>query len=203
MDEPRPWGTGRYWIYLYDERTGKLSPEPVASGQNQWQQTWGYIACLCLAQGQSAYRLNCMYLEYFNVTSPTDVVSVPSFLTSAGIEYYEGLASVPNRDYLRVPILATPQITPGAGFLFPSGQGNQVVLFAQSSGTVGMTGKPFSSANNSKLCGLAVVAAPVLADATQDIIFARTYLPTSPTNTQIVKGANTQLAVQYPLVFGV
>lgn len=190
-------GRGLCSLYRVDDLTGAWSDQPVAVGENSWMDTWGFLASQCLS-GIAGYALAGMYFEYQNVTNPTDPVSIPSFNLSDDRSYYETLASNPTRDYLRVPLINTPTLGVAPGFTFPVGQGNQITLYALASGTVGMTGKPFSAAVNSKVCGVAVVAMPVPADRTQDVLFSRFYYSTQ--NQQLVT-IGSQFSAAYQLQF--
>jgi hypothetical protein len=78
-------------------------------------------------------------------------------------------------------------------------QVGMLTFFALSSGATGVHGKTFSSGANSKICGFALVAMPVFADATLDVIAARTYLAEE---NQQVKDASAQAGVTWELIFG-
>ncbi len=152
---------------------------------------WAAAVTRLLATGDSRYRIAGMYLEYKNVADPGDVVTPPSFSRAGGISYYNALSGSADVDYLRVPLTAATTASNDRE-LFPDG--NAITYFAQSQGVVGVHGKAFSDANNSKIYGGALVAVPDLADRTQDIVFSRFYLPT---NEQQVKLATSNIGLEW------
>ena len=77
--------------------------------------------------------------------------------------------------------------------------GNLLTFLAQSSGSTGVNGTTFSAAQNSKVSGAALVAAPVFADSTQDIVFSRTYF--DPTSNQVLKQASSQIGLSWEVPF--
>lgn len=169
--------------------------EPLTDWQhNDVLYDWAAIGARLLTQGLSGYRIGGLYLEYKNVASPSDTVAPPAFDRSGGIGYYNALASSPNIDYLRVPLVAASFDSSDA-IKFPNG--NRCSFFAMSQGTVGVHGKAFSDVNNSKVYGGALVAIPSLADATQDIVFSRFYLSSGE---QQVKLPTSQLGLSWQLV---
>lgn len=196
-----PQYSGTVHLHTVDELTGRESIEPVAVVANSWMYTWGFITAKCLCQQNASYTLNCVYFEYQNVANPTNVVAIPSFSLKDDRSYFENLASSPDRDYLRVPVRTLSDIDIAAGYeaFFAAGQGNQAWVYAQTEGAVGMTGKPFNDSVNSKIYGVTLVAAPVFADRTQDVLFARSYFTGGQ---QQVKAPNGQFSIRYPLVFG-
>lgn len=159
--------------------------------------TWGYVAAKCVGQGDATFKVAAAYLEYENVTNPSDAVSVPSYGRADGLSYYDGLGA--NRDFLRVALAGTPSIdvSPGYESYFTTG-GNRVTFDLQSSGTAGVLGRPFSDANNSKACGVALVATPSPADRTQDVILARGYFDVAD---QPLKLAGSQIGVRWKVSF--
>ncbi len=187
-------------LYGVDEASGLWLPELLAEQENAWMYTWGYLACKAIGQRDASYGINCMYIEYANVASPGDPVSIPSFNRQDSRSYYEGLGA--GRDYLRIPLRSTPFIdaAPGYESYFPDpGTGNRLTVSAQSSGTQGTLGRPFSDTVNSKVAGVALVAAPSLSDRTKDVLFSRFYYSTDK---QKVKSAGQQFGIQYGLTFG-
>lgn len=186
-------------LYRVDE-AGVREPAPCAVAWNSWMDTWGYLACKGLGQGDMGYAINAAYVEYANVANPADAAAIPSFLTSDGRSYFDGLAATPDRDYLRIPLRVTPAIGVAPGFeaSFGPGQGNVLTVYGQTAGTVGANGKPFSAAANSKVCGVALVAAPVLADRTRDVLFSRGYYAAPK---QQLKAPNGQFGFEYDLTF--
>lgn len=176
---------------------GLLIPGPCA--QNLRLYSWGTIAAQCIGLGKPEYRVSGMYIEYENTTDP---VTVPAYGRESGLDYYANLDSVPNRDYLRVPLLQDPKVDIAANYddYFASAAlGNQITCVAQSAGTEGVHGKPWSAAANSKIIGLALVAMPVFEDPTRDIIFARAYYSTDK---QMPKQASGQVLVTHQARFG-
>lgn len=156
--------------------------------------SWGAIVGRLLARQGVQYGLGTLYLEFENTASPGDDVIPPAFDRSvaSGLAYYEGLLTSPDRDYLRVPVTAST-LSSSDETLFPDG--NLLSIFAISQGTVGTHGKPFSDANNSKVFGGALVASPVLADSTQDIVFSRFYF--EDPDDQIPKLAAGQIGLDW------
>lgn len=137
---------------------------------------WAGIYSKLLTEGNVNFKIGGMYLEYENVADPDDPVSVPTFDRSGGLSYYQSLASSPTRDFLRVALTAATRSSTDP-VKFPDG--NLATFFAQSQGVVGTHGKAFSDAVNSKIFGGALVAFPDVADAVQDIVHSRFYLPVS------------------------
>ena len=144
-----------------------------------------------LLQGNLQYAIAGMYLEFQNVTDTSVPVTTPTYTRADGLAYYQGLATSSNTDYLRVPLLATSLSAFGA-----LRGNNQIACIAQSAGTVGINGKPFSHSANSVLYGIAAVSMPNRDDPTQDYVFSRAYLPASA---QRLKLDNSQLAVSWEL----
>lgn len=154
--------------------------------------TWGEIVCRLL-EGDPAFKINAMYLEYENQADPDVPVTAPSFDRDEGIEYYASLAGDPLRDFLRVPLLANPARGVTAG-LEAAVAFNQLTFAAQSEGSIGVHGKEFSDAVNSKVFGVALVAAPVWGDRTRDLIFGRSYYASTK---QIPKRASSQVVASW------
>lgn len=190
---------GRYSIFLVDPETGERFKRFEAD--NDFMVSWGYAACQLFGYGNPNYRINAVYLEFKNVASPGQLVTVPSFSDTDGLSYYQGLTG--GSDYLRVPLQINPQIAvaPGYNNYFEPGQGNQLNIYCQSTGSVGVNGTPFSSSANSTIYGVATVACPVLSDPTQDVLISRGYFPTSPTNQQLLKPTNMQIGVGWEMQF--
>lgn len=166
--------------------------------------SWGYAAAQALGNGGQQYRIRKLYIEFENVVSSGDAVSVPTVTADdplSGIPYYSGLAASPTRDYLRTNLLAAPAIVPASGFesYFPVGQGNMLNLYAQATESRGQNGLAFNASANSKICGIAVVVAPVESDPTQDIIVARSYF-TGTDQRLAVDGEQAGISVQVPFV---
>lgn len=152
---------------------------------------WATVAAKLLTLGQANYRIAGMYLEFENVASPGDTVSVPTFDRTRTVEYYDDLAGSATRDYLRVPLTATQLLSSGTGL-----SQNQIVFFARSSGTLGVHGKSFSDANNSVIYGASLVAFVDNSDATQDLLFSSFYFDVAD---QQPKLATSQVGIEWEL----
>jgi len=184
--------------------------EPITFKPNQIQYDWGYIAAQAIGRGQSAYKIAAMYIEYENLAPSSSSassfggetpVSIPSFGRDEGTEYYDDLQSSGTRDFLRVPLLQDPMIGVATGYesYFTAGvDGNKLTFFAQSQGVEGVHGKTFSDSVNSKIFGAALVATPVFADRTQDVVFARSYFPEAE---QTLKEASSQVGISWEVSF--
>lgn len=132
---------------------------------------WASIVARLLA-GESQYKLGGMYLEYENVVTPGDPVSVPSLDRSRDVSYYDALSG--DRDYLRVPMTAMTRDASDV-LLYP--HGNVLTCFARSAGVVGVHGLDFGVDFNSTIFGAALVAYGHDSDATQDLILSAYYFP--------------------------
>ena len=142
-----------------------------------------------LMQGNTNYAVDMMYIEFEN-TGGTP--STPSYDRGDGIDYYTGLAGSGTRNFIRVP-LAGVNIT-STGTNFPGG--NKMTFFGQTQGALGNNGITFSNAVNSIVVGAALVAAPVQADYTQDLIFSRFYFDVAD---QIPKLTTNQIGIEWSL----
>lgn len=162
--------------------------------------TWGAVAVRGLFPPEPRVGVNTMYIEFENVADPDDPATAPEFGPDSGLEYYTGLGSDPTHDYLRVPLLSgsVVDVVPGYEAYFSAGQGNRITVFAQTAGTAGVHGKPFSNAANSKACGAVLVSAADPADPAQDVPVARLYYSAEK---QMVKPENGQLMVPYRIWF--
>ena len=165
--------------------------------------SWGYAAAKALGDGGLQWRARKVYIEFENVVSPSNPVSVPAVAAldeTHGAAYYAGLSSSATRDYLRVDLLAAPLLGVADGYegYFPDGHGNVLRLFAQTAGVVGFHGRTFSDAANSKVCGVALVVAPAELDQTQDVVIMRSYYSTGE---QILKLPNSQIGVSLEIPF--
>ncbi len=147
-----------------------------------------------LLRGRREYKINAVYLEFYNVASPGDPVTVPSIEVTEGRDYFDNLGA--NADYLRVQLVTPPTIRPQAGeeSLFAEEMGNEIEWFCLSEGEAGINGLPFGYGSNSVVYGMALVATPVWGDRTQDLIFARGYYEIS---NQIAKSASDQIGVRW------
>jgi hypothetical protein len=155
--------------------------------------SWGAIAARMLAQVGVNYRINGILFEYKNVADPSDTVSPPAFDRTGGINYYDGLSSSPDVDYLRVPIIAST-LDSSDPTLFPDV--NRMTFFAMSQGATGVNGKPFGPTHNSLVYGGALVSIVDLADKTQDIVFSRYYLEPDD---QMLAMASASLGLEWQL----
>jgi hypothetical protein len=182
-------------IYKVDELNNIWLPIEDSYLPNLVLYDWGAAAIRLFATGEQRYRISMMYIEFENVSNPSDPVTAPTMTRSDSNTYYNSLSGNPVRDYLRVPILGH-QLSSSDQTLYP--KKNVVNFFAQTAGTSGVHGKPFSDTNNSKIFGMALVAAVDELDPTKDIIISRFYLPTSQ---QQLKAPNTQIGVEWRLQF--
>lgn len=174
---------------------------PVTLKHNQIQYSWGFIAAKTLGFGDRGYAIRYMLIEYENVADPADPVTVPSFGRDEGLEYYDSLAMMAGRDYLRVPMLQEPMLGIEGGFedYFVDGEsGNKLTFFAQSMGTEGVHMTPFGAGSNSKVYGAALVAGPGGNDRSRDVVFARTYFDVAD---QTVKEASSQIGITWETSF--
>jgi len=182
-------------IYKVDELNNIWLPVEDGYLPNLVLYDWGAAAIRLFATGEQRYRISMMYIEFENVSNPSDPVTAPTMTRSDSNTYYNSLSGNPVRDYLRVPILGH-QLSSSDQTLYP--KKNVVNFFAQTAGTSGVHGKPFSDTNNSKVFGMALVAAVDELDPTKDIIISRFYLPTTQ---QQLKAPNTQIGVEWRLQF--
>jgi len=128
-------------------------------------------------------------------------VTKPTFGRDEGRDYYQDLSLSASRDFLRVPLLVQPTIGIETGFedYFTAGvDGNKLTFFTQTQGTAGFHGKTFSDSVNSKVFGVALVATPVFADPTLDVVFARSYFDTDD---QVEKLASSQVGITWDISF--
>lgn len=187
---PRPRGRAR--LSIVDPLHGWLAVAPWKS--NLVMYDWATIAAYGLGQGNANYKVAAMYLEFEN--NGGAAVTAPTYDRSGGLSYYNGtLASSPNRDYLRVPLIAAT-VTSDNPTNFP--QGDLVTFYAQSSGSVGVHGKTFSDTVSSRVFGAALVATPLFSDAAQDLVFSRIYWPST---SQQIKLPSSQIGVTWPISF--
>jgi len=188
--------SGRYTLWdidAYDHWT------PLFSRQNTLMTTWGFAAARLFGYGDTSYKISRIYVEYENVASPGDAVAVPTFDVDDGRAYYDNL--VAPQDYLRIPLSGLPDTQIASGFenVFTEDvDGNKLIFAGQTSGTAGENSVAFSDSVNSKVFGLALVAAPDDADKTKDVIVSRGYYPTAD---QKVKQASGQIGVTWELIF--
>lgn len=154
-------------VELFTARPGV--PAVLSARANNLFMCEGAEALARLLSGLEAYRPSHMYLEFQNGTAPEVIVTAEE-----GRSYYAGLeTSGPpsDWDYLRVPIRGVSELSSSDVALYAA---NVVRFVAQSSGTAGVSGVPFSAAAGSRIFSAALVVAPVPDDRTQDLVFART-----------------------------
>jgi hypothetical protein len=157
---------------------------------------WGAIAAHLFSQGLATHRISGLYMEFENVANPNNTVAIPTFDRgpNSGITYYAGLSANPIRDYQRIQLSSA--IVSSTGPNYP--RGNRINFFAQSQGVVGVFGRPFSDANNSKVFGAALVAMVSEADLTQDLVMSRFYFDVTQ---QQLKLATSQVGIDWELTF--
>lgn len=191
---------GRYSTFGVCEATGLWVPKYLRRA-NQIQYDWARIALQCMGRGKASYRINAVYVEFQNVASPGDPGDVPEFDRADGVEYYTSLTG--DRDYLRLPLLSEPALSVDPAYAdYFTGEGddfNTMTFFAQTAGTLGVNGLEFSSGANSLAVGIALVATPVWADRTRDVVFGRTYFEVAE---QVAKEASHQIGVSWEQLFG-
>jgi hypothetical protein len=178
---------------------------PLFKKSNLWTYQWGVVAARCIGLGNKGdnldYRLRYIYFEFENVASPGDPVTAPTPTRDEGIDYYNDLSASLVRDYLRVPVYVRPELAISAGYeaYIPEDEGNQLVFHGSSTGlATGRHGRTFSAGANSTLFGIAMAAAPVPADPTRDIVYARSYYDTDK---QILKLASSEISADYILTY--
>ena len=134
------------------------------------------------------WNLSTMYIEFEN--NGGAAVSVPTPARSEGLSYYQALSG--NRDYLRVPIIATV-IESSSSALYPGG--NVVRYLAHTVGTVGAGHGLAFTTGLSRVYGGAVVSTPAPDDPSQDVVYSRVYYSSSAN--QFIKAAVAQIAMEY------
>ena len=141
------------------------------------------------------YEINTMYMEFTNTGTAPVVTPDPA----DGRSYYAAMEpGAGAADYIRVSLTANPtrESTDPAKFT-----GNKINFFAMSTGaTAGRGGHEFSSSASpvaTKVYGVALVAAPDPDDASQDIVFSRSYNFKAKT-----KYVNEEISIAWGHVFG-
>lgn len=152
---------------------------------------WAEITSKLLTTGDGRFRIGGLYLEFENTTNPGDPVALPSFDRTRNVEYYNELAGSTTRDYLRVPLTASPISSAGTGLSH-----NQIMFLARSGGVAGVHGKPFSHASNSVIIGASLVAFIDATDATRDLLFSSFYFAVED---QQQKLATSQVGIEWVL----
>ena len=196
---------GHIKLWQIDEKTGLRTP--IAEKSNQIQVSWGYIAAKQLGfrpqPDRDSYAISGMYFEFENQTNPAAAVAVADFPRTLGLEYYATLGDPSNRDYVRVPLRLDPTLSVsatsvGAAVLTENLMSNQLTFFAQTAGTTGVNGLPFSHLNNSKIFAAALVATPRFDDITRDVLFARIVFDVG---NQTSKEASSQIGITWDIAF--
>lgn len=136
------------------------------------------------------YRINTMYLEFKNGGAPSYTVD-----PAQGRSYYAALDSGGGAsDYLRVALTTSPVLTSSDPTKFLA---NIMTILATTFGkNAGQGGFEFSAAAGSVVFGVALVAAPDPDDASQDLVFDRSY-----SFTALEKRANEEISILYPRTF--
>ncbi len=195
----RPGIQGAITLWDYHERTKQLTK--LCSRPNQIQTPYGFAAAMTLGMGDPNYRIRAFYVEFANVADPGDVVTAPAYEEDEGLEYFNDLAFSGDQDFLRVPLLQKPMLSIADGYedVFAENvSGNKLTFFTMTSGTVGIHGKQFSHAVNSKIFGLSLVATPVVGDRSMDVVCARVYLDPDE---QVLKQASHQAGLTWEWTF--
>lgn len=156
-------------IFSFDPKT--LLIKSVVEKHNLILYSGADILAKCLT-GDATYAVSSMFMEFKNLPSPSDPITPPAFDRSGGIAYYTGLAASLDTDYLRVPLVASPDFASSDDTYY---ENNQVTFFAISEGSTGVHGKTFSPVSNSAVYGAALVATPEPTQPTQDVVFSRVY----------------------------
>ena len=156
---------------------------------------WGSIAANLFSKAVPDYRIGGMFIEFENVASPGDPVVEPTFDRDDGLEYYNGLISTPDRDYLRVPLISSMTDNSNSAN-FPAD--NRVTYHSQSIGAVGVHGTTFSDLVNSKIFGAGLVGFKNNGDSSQDIVMSRFYFDVSE---QQVKLPTSQVGITWVITF--
>jgi len=192
LQEHTPPVHGRIGIYLVDQDGLWI---PKSKTRNQIQYGWAHIVSQ-LCRGNRQFRPSALYLEFENAVAGT--ITPPSFTRDEGIEYYSDLQYSGTKDFLRVPLLQDPAISIADGYedYFTDGvSGNVMTFYGMSSGGSGVLGKAFS-AGTSTVYGAALVATPVFADRTQDVVFSRGYFDIA---SQVTQEASHQIGVTWEI----
>lgn len=144
-----------------------------------------------LLSGQ-AVSPNVAYMEYQNGGVIPTVTPDPA----DGRAYYAALeASGLIQDYIRTSLIGTPMLSTTDATKFAT---NKVTFFAMSTAmTAGKGGRAFSAAAGSVVYGLALAYAADADDASQDVVFARTY-----NFTPITKQVNEEISITWSHEFG-
>ena len=144
-----------------------------------------------LMSGDISYKPGAFLFEFENTAGAP---SIPSPVRSEDSSYYiNDLSLEVAKDYMRIPLIIPPGVSASGGDY----SGNQVTFFAMTSGMVGIHGKTFDQAVNSKVYGVALVATPTVTEYTQDHLFSRSYTGFDP----VAKEDGHSVAAQYMIRF--
>lgn len=143
-----------------------------------------------LIAGTPGFHVSTMYMEYENLADPGDTPSIPTYDRTGGIGYYNGLSSSPNKDFLRVPITVSSDVSSSDEILY---EGNVVTFFAVSEGLAGFHGKTFGPSSNSAVYGAGLIVSPEPNDQSLDRVFARTYTGIG----KILKETNFEIGITW------
>jgi len=137
-------------------------------------------------------NINTMYMEFTNNPPAPTVTPDPA----DGRSYYAALDSgLTDLDYIRVPLISDPTLEATDDDKFST---NRVNFFAMSTGsTAGRGGHVFSNGAGSQIYGVALVAAPDINDASQDIVFSRSYNFLAKD-----KQVNEEISISWSHIFG-
>lgn len=185
-------GCGRFTIEWRDPETGG----PRRHGPFSNDLTWGFPHAIvrALFGGEPGLVLNTIYVEYENVAAPGDPAAPPAEDAGDSLAYYQSLADVAGRDYLRLAVSARETDADPADTTITDGLVNRGTLVATVAGAQGLNGRPFGSGSNSVICGLAAVISPSRADPSRDLVVARLVYQEAD---QLPVPADIQLAVRY------
>lgn len=187
----RPTACGRvtpYYYYPGQER------RLLREGKNEILYGWGASLANLLANTQDGkfYHVGGMYFEFDNSGSPVN--PTPTISRANTRSYYADLSGT--QDYLRVPITLRSVTSEDEG-TFPDG--NMVEFYAETSGSVGMNGLPFSSGAGSRVYGVGLVVMRDPEDETEDIVFSQYYFAAAQ---QLPKLANdSQIGSRWRVAF--
>jgi len=135
------------------------------------------------------YSIGGMYIEFDNSGS---AAAVPTVSRDESLSYYSNLnAGNVNQDYLRVPLIATASAnSDSATFALD----NKAIFYAQTEGATGIHGLAFGT--GSKVFGCGLVAYRSSSDASQDLIFSRSYFATA---NQLDKATGSQVGITWDI----
>lgn len=175
---------------------GRDSPElwlPQHVVHNDLTYEWGAILQRLLRGSPDGgrYVIGGMYIEFDNSGG---AVTPPAITRNGAGDYYADLAAP--QDYLRVPLVATAEENSDTlTYELP----NVGVFLAQTTGSQGVHGLPFSNAAGSRIYGAAAVAFTDPDDSAQDIVYARAYI--SDPAQQLQKLTGSQIGLTWRKLF--